>query len=825
MRINSLSIAFLIVSLINFGFGLLVIFRSKKKLSNRIFSLLCFQLSIWALISFFIATVINTKIGEFLVRLVFAYDSFIPFTFYIFVSTIGKKSFPKHEKRKIVFLFFLSLCNSILSFSPNFIIETYFTQPGIFQNIKSSLMVKYGKLELSIYLLNILFMLILGLANLYKKKKSCSGILNLEIQYIFLGVSLATIFVITLYIFTIIFEVSITDRLGPFASIIMVGIMIYGISKYKIMDITLVYEKISLYLLHLLSLVIIYFLVHFILNKILIFFAIEPKNWPLFISGFSVAILFNPLKEKIQNFLRIKVLKYDIEIFTQRIFRTLFTFDEIKIIFKNLITELKNFLNVPEKVLFIIKNKDDFPFEKKDLPDEVDVVYKENLTIFNLLEKNKIVIEEEEARLEDIYPDRRKIVEEFNLLGYNVGVAIVQREKIVGGIFLKSKIDNKVFTYRDQLLLTNLGYQLGVSLETLKLYHQISEINSYIKNLLDNATFGVISFDKDGTVRFMNSIMEEILGSSKELLQKHFSQILPEKIIPKVKELYLKLEKQVKTDEIFFNDKIFNIIITSIFDEKEEFLGVQVIFTDITKLRQLEQEIRMKEKLASLGVMAAGLAHEIKNPLVAIKTFVDLLPDRLNDKEFVNEYPKLLRQEIDRINHLIEQILLFSKPQITKMEFVNLNEIIESTITLMNFQFSNKPIRIIKNIPKENVIIKGDGEKLKQVFLNIFMNSFEAINNKKEGYIEVSLSQANEKVEIVISDNGSGIKKEIMDKIFDPFFTTKEKGTGLGLSIVLRILEEHKGKIRIESNLNQGTKVFIEIPKLEGKDEIFDDNN
>ncbi|MCM8803216.1 MAG: hypothetical protein NC827_07925, partial [Candidatus Omnitrophica bacterium] len=358
MKINSLSIIFLTVSVTNLCFGLLVIFRSKKKLSNRVFTFLCFQLSIWALISFFIASILDPKKGEFLVRFVFAYATFIPFSFYLFVSTIGEKKLAKDETRMIILLFLLGLCNLFISFSPSFILETYFAQPGIFQNIKSSLIVKYGKLELSIYMANVLLMLILGLKKLYKKKKKSSGVLNLEIQYIFLGVLLATLFVTISCIFSILFEMSITDRLPPFASIIMVGMMIYGIAKYKIMDITLVYEKISLYLLHSLSLLIIYFFVYYLLNKILLFFAIEPKNWPLLISGFSVAILFNPLKEKLQNFLRVKILKYDIEIFTQRIFRILFTFDEIKIIFKNLILEIKNFLNIPEEVLFVMKNKD-----------------------------------------------------------------------------------------------------------------------------------------------------------------------------------------------------------------------------------------------------------------------------------------------------------------------------------------------------------------------------------------------------------------------------------------------------------------------------------
>ncbi|MCS7181084.1 MAG: ATP-binding protein, partial [bacterium] len=439
-------------------------------------------------------------------------------------------------------------------------------------------------------------------------------------------------------------------------------------------------------------------------------------------------------------------------------------------------------------------------------------VFKKNTLFFDVLKKTKIMIKEEEKRFEMIYPEKKQIVLEFEKFGYDVAVAIEEKGEMKGVIFLKEKKDKKVFTYRDQLLLINLGYMVGLSIENIKLYHQISEINSYIKNLLDNAPIGVISFDKEGKVSLLNTTIESILGKKEELLKKHFSKILPDKISSQVREFYENISKDIKIMELNFKDKIFNVITTSFFDEKSEFLGVQVIFTDMTKIKQLEDEIKRTEKLASLGVMAAGLAHEIKNPLVAIKTFAELFPLKYDDPEFREIYSNVLKDEVSRINNLIEQVLIFSRPQIPKIEEVNLFDVINSTISLMNYQFKNKQVSIIKKFPEKDVIIKGDKERLKQVFLNIILNSFEAVNHNN-GLVEIEINEKEDFVEILIADNGYGIKEEIMDKIFDPFFTTKEKGTGLGLSIVLRIIEDHKGKIRIESKEKMGTKVYVELPK------------
>ncbi|MCD6407426.1 PAS domain S-box protein, partial [bacterium] len=436
--------------------------------------------------------------------------------------------------------------------------------------------------------------------------------------------------------------------------------------------------------------------------------------------------------------------------------------------------------------------------------------------ILKSLEKSKILIKEEEERFKDIEKDieREKIIEEFNRFGYEVAVGILQRGNLIGAVLLKKKIDGTVFTFKEQILLENFGAQLGIAIENLKLYHQISEINSYIRSLLDNSPFGVVSFDKLGQITIFNKQMEKLMGRKEEEVRgKPFSEVLPPSVVPIVKKT---LHRKVPiTEEIFLNHegRKYNIRLNVVpfWDEEKHFIGIQLIFTDITKIKKLEEEIRRADKLASLGVMAAGLAHEIKNPLVSIKAFAQLLPKRYQDEEFRNTFSDLLIREVDRINRLIEQVLAFSKLKIPKFEKVDIVKVMKSALILFSTQSKKKNLKIFENYYSDSIIIEGNEEKLQQAFLNILINAGEAI--KDEGIIKINVSDEGENVRIEIEDNGCGIKREFLEKIFDPFFTTKEKGTGLGLSIVSRIIDEHKGKLRVESEEKIGTKVIIILRK------------
>jgi signal transduction histidine kinase len=231
------------------------------------------------------------------------------------------------------------------------------------------------------------------------------------------------------------------------------------------------------------------------------------------------------------------------------------------------------------------------------------------------------------------------------------------------------------------------------------------------------------------------------------------------------------------------------------------------------EMQRTQQLMRRSDRMASLGSLTAGLAHEIRNPLVAVKTFLDLLPERYKDKEFRVDFLKLTSSELDRITNLVSELLNFAKPTKPKFRKTDVNQVIEEIIPLIQVEATKRDIAIETNLletPKAML----DADQMKQVFLNIFLNAIEAI--KDHGRISITSrdiqKNGSEYVQVEIADTGKGIPKRIMEQIFDPFFTTKEKGAGLGLAITHQIVQDHHGTIEVESMPKKGTTFFINIP-------------
>jgi signal transduction histidine kinase len=219
--------------------------------------------------------------------------------------------------------------------------------------------------------------------------------------------------------------------------------------------------------------------------------------------------------------------------------------------------------------------------------------------------------------------------------------------------------------------------------------------------------------------------------------------------------------------------------------------------------------------LASLGTLSAGLAHEIRNPLVAIKTFTQLLPERLKDEEFLNKFLNIASGEVDRISSLITELLEFAKPSEPKLELEDVNTILDGMILLVSTETSKKLIKLIKQYATDLPPIRIDREQMKQAFLNILLNAIEA--TPENGKVTVRTRSfvkpgGQPYIQIEVSDTGCGIAAEYLEEIFNPFFTTKETGSGLGLSISHQIVQEHKGYITVESQLDKGSSFYINLP-------------
>jgi len=232
-------------------------------------------------------------------------------------------------------------------------------------------------------------------------------------------------------------------------------------------------------------------------------------------------------------------------------------------------------------------------------------------------------------------------------------------------------------------------------------------------------------------------------------------------------------------------------------------------------LKRSKSYIRRADRLASLGTLTAGLAHEIRNPLVAIKTLTQLLPERLDDEEFRDQFLKIAASEVDRISSLVNELLEFARPSDPKLELEDIDTILDGMILLVSTEMKKKQINIIKDYAPNLPSLHIDREQIKQVFLNILLNAIEATT--ENGKITVKTRSFMKPggelyLQIEFNDTGCGIPGEYIEDIFNPFFTTKSTGSGLGLSISNQIIQEHRGYIDVESQLGKGSSFFINLP-------------
>jgi signal transduction histidine kinase len=239
-------------------------------------------------------------------------------------------------------------------------------------------------------------------------------------------------------------------------------------------------------------------------------------------------------------------------------------------------------------------------------------------------------------------------------------------------------------------------------------------------------------------------------------------------------------------------------------------------------LKRSQNIMRRADRLASLGTLIASLAHEIRNPLVSIKTFTQLLPERIEDEEFRNYFLKVASGEIDRLTGLINELLGFARPSEPRLEGEDVNAIIDKMEVLVATEARRKNVSLQKDFARDLPQVKVDAEQLKQVLLNILLNAIQAIQGEGKVWIETRLTQVpiEDKVEpfvqIEVRDNGVGIPAENLERIFDPFFSTRPEGSGLGLGISHQIIHDHGGFIGVESEVGKGTSFKVHLPLKPG---------
>jgi two-component system sensor histidine kinase AtoS len=369
----------------------------------------------------------------------------------------------------------------------------------------------------------------------------------------------------------------------------------------------------------------------------------------------------------------------------------------------------------------------------------------------------------------------------------------------------------------DRIKLVKLTYSFVLSREELNRQNlELYTLKKYNENIIKNIPVGVIILNSDQQVYLINYAAKEILGLDRELSGQSIQSLISEQDLPDITRILERIRSRAElilNDAAYRQDKTLKISVFPFKDEDYAFLGTIVLLEDITKERRLSEYMLRAEKIASTGELAAGVAHEINNPLGIVQNYLELLKLKSLDPDARSKLGKI-ENEIMRIEKIIGSLLSFSRFNEVSGQNVDLAEILREVILLTGHWLLEKRIRITERIPGQAVWVFGDENKLKQLFLNLLVNSIEAV--PQGGSIEVELAATEGgNAEAVIRDDGCGIPASIRDKIFDPFFSTKKskKNAGLGLSISQHIVELHKGVITCASPDGQGATFRVLLPK------------
>lgn len=352
--------------------------------------------------------------------------------------------------------------------------------------------------------------------------------------------------------------------------------------------------------------------------------------------------------------------------------------------------------------------------------------------------------------------------------------------------------------------------QMSASLHTS--FTTLSREKQFREQIVESLPIGIITVQDDGEKIEVNNEALRLLGKTREELDSYLHQ---EQSCTKNKELwnwfYSQEFFQTRKTEITNGKETFQVIVsqTPLLENSRKMIGRIFYFMDVSELDRLEKQIYNSEKLALVGELAAGSAHEIRNPLTIIQGFLQLMNASLDEEELKKFHVPLILEELDRINQIVEEMLMLAKPGVPQMTEMDLQELIRGILPLFS---GNLPSNVSLSVDVHSVQVMVDAAQFKQVFYNLFRNSLEAMG--EQGKIRLFSKLTEEEVHIYVDDDGPGIPDELKDDIFEPFVSTKKKGTGLGLAIIRRIIESHQGRITLVDKEERGTRFKISLPRV-----------
>ena len=395
-------------------------------------------------------------------------------------------------------------------------------------------------------------------------------------------------------------------------------------------------------------------------------------------------------------------------------------------------------------------------------------------------------------------------------------VAVLGLGKTVDGDFLSSDDVELVQTIAGYVAIALDNSQLYTSLEQKAL--EVARLKDFSENIVESLNVGVLAIDLEGTVEAWNTRMEQLFGVARnDAVGRPLSELLPPELVHEI----ASRGDQEQVTGIYKHrlahqgkSVVINVSITPLVGKSAERIGRLLLFDDVTQRDHMEEQMTQTEKLTSLGLLAAGVAHEVNTPLAVISNYIQMLAKQMPEGDPRHTIIDKIVKQTFRASEIVNNLLNFSRTGPGELADVDLNRVVEETLSLVAHPLKASQIQVVKQLTEGIPPVRGSANKLQQVFLNLFLNARDAMPSG--GMLEVRSAAHNGSVEVEVVDTGNGITREHIHKIFDPFFTTKTsgRGTGLGLSVSYGIIKEHAGKIDVRSTPGRGTSFHVEFPAV-----------
>lgn len=748
-----------------------------------------------------------------------AFLLFPPLLFHIFIFFPKRKKFTRTAPSRIWFLYLpalVLLTTNIFIYLPNFL---KLNAPFITRFYKS-----LGKLDLFHFALFSIFTFGVVLTESVKEKNI---IMKKQLKWVVYGLGFGILPFTGIYIIPFLLG-QVPSRVTEFTVIFQALVpltLAYSVSRYKLLDLEVILKKAATLIV---SYVVIASLLIVVISQTKIFpdFTENKINILMLIvlAILLSATLFTPLKKLIQSLIDRFIYKrsYKYRKTLLNISQELSRERDLQKLSQSVLELIANALSLEYIALLLPiegENKKFFIFKSLGKLPTSATLFTFGDSLYSLLKKKESLVSYSFTEKKEPQKDLKKM----RTLGFFHMMPLKVEDKLIGCLGMGKKEDNTYLNSEDWELLRTVSSPVALALENAYLYDQshikaleLERLKDYSENIIESLTVGVAVLDQNGKVSGWNRVLEEIFSKRKsDVVGSRLIDVVGKNnfaaIFPSDTQQDFRLASEISLDLPSGQSRIFDIVKTPLLDNYRKPYGTIIVFEDITDKLSMQQQLLTSEKLASIGLLSAGVAHEINTPLTGISSYVQILQKKLAKTKHSQMLEKI-EVQTERVGRIVNSLLNFARnPSETSFYQVDLKESLQGIVSLIDYKLKNMNIQLEMKLSPIKPIW-AQGERLQQVFINIILNAFDAMPNG--GILKIDLAQGSKLTVIQIGDTGTGIQPQHLPHIFDPFFTTKGigKGTGLGLSISYAIIKEHEGNITVRSQDGEGTTFKVAIP-------------